>query len=77
MGGADYIKTLSAPLSHVKLLAVGGVSAQNMSDYLKAGAVGVGIGSGVVNKKMIDEGNFEGIERLAREYTEAVMSSEE
>ena len=77
MGGADYIRTLSAPLSHVKLLAVGGVSTQNMSDYLKAGAVGVGIGSGVVNKKMIDEGNYEGIERLAREYTEAVMSSEE
>jgi 2-dehydro-3-deoxyphosphogluconate aldolase/(4S)-4-hydroxy-2-oxoglutarate aldolase len=43
--GAGYIKELKAPLNTIKLLPTGGVSAQNMADFLKAGADGVGMGS--------------------------------
>jgi 2-dehydro-3-deoxyphosphogluconate aldolase/(4S)-4-hydroxy-2-oxoglutarate aldolase len=43
--GADYIKEVKAPLNTIKLLPTGGVSAQNMADFLKAGADGVGMGS--------------------------------
>lgn len=42
--GANYVKAVKAPLSHVKLLAVGGVDESNMQDYLKAGVSGFGIG---------------------------------
>ena len=68
-GGAKYIKTLRAPLSHIPLLAVGGVNPDNMAEFLSAGAVGLGIGSGVVDKKLIEEGNFEKITELAKRYT--------
>lgn len=68
MGGIKYIKALSAPLSHVRLLAVNGVSADNMNEYLEAGACGVGVGSGIVNKKLIAEGDFDGIKKLAEKY---------
>ena len=68
--GPSYIKAVEAPLSNVELLAVGGVNKDNLTDYLSAGAVGVGIGTGIVNKGMIESGNFEGITRLAKEYTE-------
>ena len=68
--GSDYIKDIRAPLSNVKLLAVGGVDENNMKSYFDAGAVGIGIGSGIVKKKMIDEGDYEGITALARLYTE-------
>ncbi len=67
--GPKYIKTLKAPLSHVRLLAVNGITAENMSEYLEAGACGVGVGSGIVCKKMIDENNFDGIVGLAENYT--------
>lgn len=67
--GPKYIKTLSAPLSHVRMLAVNGITAQNMAEYLNAGACGVGVGSGIVNKKMIEDGDFAGITELAKAYT--------
>ena len=70
--GPKYIKTLKAPLSHVRLLAVNGITADNMEEYLSAGASGVGVGSGIVNKKLIDEGNFEAITRLAEGYTSKI-----
>ncbi len=68
--GPKYIKTLKAPLTHAKLLAVNGITAYNMEEYLSAGAVGVGVGSGIVNKKMIENDDFAGITKLAKEYTE-------
>lgn len=51
--GPSYIKAVKAPLSNVELLAVGGITINNINDYLSAGAVGVGIGTGIVNKSMI------------------------
>ena len=67
--GTDYVKAVKAPLSHVKLLAVGGVDETNMADYYKAGACGFGIGSNIVNKKLIDAGDFAAITELAKKYT--------
>ena len=40
-----------------------------MADYLKAGVCGFGIGSNIVNKKLIDAGDFTAITELARKYT--------
>ena len=70
--GTEYIKAVRAPLSAVKLLAVGGVDLTNMEGYMKAGVSGFGIGSSITDKKMISEENFEGIEALAKEYVEKV-----
>ena len=41
-------------------------------EYLDAGACGVGIGSGVVNKKAIEENDFATITKLAKAYTEQI-----
>ena len=68
-GGSKYIKTLRAPLSHIPMLAVGGVNPDNMAEFLAAGAVGLGIGSGVVDKKLIEAGEFDKITELAKRYT--------
>lgn len=68
--GPNYVKTLKAPLSNGRLLAVNGITAENMGAYLEAGACGVGVGSGIVNKKMIEEGDFAGITALAKKYTQ-------
>ncbi|MBR2322548.1 MAG: bifunctional 4-hydroxy-2-oxoglutarate aldolase/2-dehydro-3-deoxy-phosphogluconate aldolase [Clostridia bacterium] len=70
--GVGYLKAVKAPLSHVKLLAVGGVDENNMSDYLSAGINGFGIGSNIVNKNLIKSGNFEKITDLARKFVKVV-----
>ena len=53
-----YVKALCAPFNHIKFLAVGGVSADNAADFLKAGAVGMGVGSCLVNKAWADAGEY-------------------
>lgn len=63
-----YLKALCAPLSHIKFLAVGGVTADNAADFLKAGAVGIGVGSSLVNKKWADAGEFRKITEEAKRF---------
>lgn len=70
--GYNYIKDVKAPLSNVKILAVGGVDENNMKDYFDAGACGIGIASGIVKKKMIDDNDFKGITALAKIYTSRI-----
>ena len=70
--GTEYVKAVKAPLSHIKLLAVGGVDENNIADYAKAGACGFGIGSNIVNKKFIEEGAFDEITELARTFLAAI-----
>lgn len=65
--GASYIKAVCAPLNHIRLLAVGGVSEKNVGEFLKAGCVGAGVGGNLVNKEWIKNGEFEKITALAKE----------
>lgn len=70
--GIDYVKAVKAPLSHIRLLAVGGINEHNMGDYLKAGVCGFGIGSNIVSKKLISEDRFDAITELAKKYVSVV-----
>ena len=70
--GLDYVKAVRAPLSHVKLIAVGGIHDGNMKDYLKAGVCGFGIGSNIIDKKLIEAEDYNGITALAKKYVEAI-----
>lgn len=70
--GPKYIKTLKAPLSNARFLAVNGITADNMGEYLEAGACGVGVGSGIVNKTKIADKDWAGITELAKKYTQNI-----
>lgn len=69
--GIEYLKAISAPLSHIEMIAMGGVDKSNIKEFLKV-CKAVGIGAGICNKKLIDEGNFAEITRLARAHTSQV-----
>jgi 2-dehydro-3-deoxyphosphogluconate aldolase/(4S)-4-hydroxy-2-oxoglutarate aldolase len=49
---ADYLKAVRAPLDHIPLLATGGVSLENAAEFIKAGAVALGIGSYLTKPSM-------------------------
>lgn len=68
--GKEYLKAVALPLSHIKFLAVGGINASEIKDYLACGAAGFGISSGIVDKKLIAQGDFNAVARRAREYIE-------
>ncbi len=65
----SYLKALTVPLSHIKFLAVGGVDAGNLTDYLAAGAKGVGVATAIADKKAIFAGNYDEITRRAKAFT--------
>ena len=61
-----YVKALCAPFNHIRFLAVGGVHSDNAADFIKAGAVGVGVGSSLMNKAWVDAGEYEKITEEAK-----------
>jgi len=52
--GAGYIKEVLGPLGHLKLIPTGGIDFGNFTDYLDAGAKGVGLGSHLFLKNIIE-----------------------
>ena len=68
----SYLKALAVPLSHIKFLAVGGVNHENMTDYLAAGAKGIGVATAIADRKAILNGDYEEITRRARLFTEQI-----
>lgn len=72
--GISYLKSLRAPLSHIPMLAVGGINENNFMDYIRAGALGIGVGSGIANMKLITQGDYRGVSLKAQKYT-SVLST--
>ncbi|MDA5483054.1 bifunctional 4-hydroxy-2-oxoglutarate aldolase/2-dehydro-3-deoxy-phosphogluconate aldolase [Yersinia intermedia] len=66
--GADYLKEIRGPLDHLSLIAVGGITLSNTADFAKVGAFAVGVGSELINKKMITDGNWQGLTKLAESF---------
>lgn len=68
--GPGYIKALSAPLSHIPFLAVGGISPDNVADFMRAGSVGAGVSGSLSNKEWIAAGDWDKITAVARQLVE-------
>ena len=70
--GITYIKSIRSPISHIPILGVGGINKENLIEYLDTGIEGVGIGSNIVNTNLINEGRFQELVNLAKEYTDQI-----
>lgn len=70
--GPRYLKAIKGPLPQVRLMPTGGVDLTTAQEFLKAGAVALGIGSALVEPKWIEAGDFEAIKQRAREYVELI-----
>ncbi len=64
--GKGYCKSVRGPLPHLKLMPTGGVTLTGAGDWIKAGASAVGVGSALLDKTAIAEGNFEKLTENAR-----------
>jgi 2-dehydro-3-deoxyphosphogluconate aldolase/(4S)-4-hydroxy-2-oxoglutarate aldolase len=73
--GPGYLKDIRGPLPHVKLMPTGGVSIDNVGDWLRAGAVAVGVGSAVVDTKAIAAKQFHVIADNARRMVANVAAA--
>jgi 2-dehydro-3-deoxyphosphogluconate aldolase/(4S)-4-hydroxy-2-oxoglutarate aldolase len=53
VGGASYLEAPKAPLPHVKMPPTGGVDVSTAADFIKAGALALGVGASVVDLKVL------------------------
>jgi 2-dehydro-3-deoxyphosphogluconate aldolase/(4S)-4-hydroxy-2-oxoglutarate aldolase len=72
VGGPDLVKAILAPLPQVQIIPVGGVDLNTAAEFIKKGAVALGVGSDLVNQKLLDAGNMEELTRRAAAYIEQV-----
>ena len=56
--GPKYFKDIQGPLNHIRLMAVGGISKNNVHQFFENGADYAGIGSGAFNKEDIQKKNI-------------------
>lgn len=71
-GGVGTIKALSAPFGEMKFMPTGGISLDNVKDYLDVKNVIACGGSYMVKKDLISSGNFEKIKELTKMTVEKV-----
>lgn len=73
--GIEYIKAVLSPLSHIPVVAVGGINVDNVNQFIKAGAKGVGVGGNLVDKKAIYSGEYHKITLVAQTYLKKLEES--
>jgi 2-dehydro-3-deoxyphosphogluconate aldolase/(4S)-4-hydroxy-2-oxoglutarate aldolase len=74
MGGASYLRSLKAPLPHIKLIPTGGVTLETAAGFIRAGAEAVGVGADLVNIEAL-RGDPNSITETARKYLKTVADA--
>ena len=73
--GPQYLRDIHGPLPQVKLTPTGGVDLNTAADWIKAGAVAIGVGSSLVKKELINGGKWDDLSALAKQYVAAVAAA--
>jgi 2-dehydro-3-deoxyphosphogluconate aldolase / (4S)-4-hydroxy-2-oxoglutarate aldolase len=73
--GPQYIKDIHGPMPQVKLTPTGGVDLNTAADWIKAGAVAIGVGSSLVKKDLLAAGRWDDLSALAKQYVDIVAKA--
>jgi 2-dehydro-3-deoxyphosphogluconate aldolase/(4S)-4-hydroxy-2-oxoglutarate aldolase len=73
--GPGFIKDVRAPLPQLRLMPTGGVTLDNAGDWIRAGAIAVGVGSALLDAKAIEEGRLDVLANNARRIVASVASA--
>jgi 2-dehydro-3-deoxyphosphogluconate aldolase/(4S)-4-hydroxy-2-oxoglutarate aldolase len=71
--GAGYIREILVSQPDVRLVPTGGISLQNVGEFIRAGAAAVGVDDEIVSKDLLAQREFSEISRRARAFVEAVQ----
>jgi 2-dehydro-3-deoxyphosphogluconate aldolase/(4S)-4-hydroxy-2-oxoglutarate aldolase len=71
--GPAFVKAVKGPLPQAQLMPTGGVSIENVSDWIKAGSVAVGVGGNLTAGART--GDFVSITQLARQFVEKIKEA--
>jgi 2-dehydro-3-deoxyphosphogluconate aldolase/(4S)-4-hydroxy-2-oxoglutarate aldolase len=75
LGGASYIKAVKAPLPQIPLVPTGGVEVSNAGEFIKAGSAALGVGSSLVNPKVVAKRQFDLLAETAQKLVQEVRKA--
>jgi 2-dehydro-3-deoxyphosphogluconate aldolase/(4S)-4-hydroxy-2-oxoglutarate aldolase len=75
LGGVGYLRALRGPFPDVPLMPTGGVTADDVGEWLAAGAVAVGVGSELCSPAAMAAGDWAAVERSARLFGAALSGA--
>ena len=68
--GPKVIQAIKGPIPQANLMPTGGVSVDNVTDWIRAGAVAVGAGGSLIGKPDVD--GYEKITETAKQFIEEI-----
>ena len=68
----NYIKNLKGPFDNTEYVAIGGVNAQNMTDFIKNGYLGVGLGSNIIPRDLVENRDWRSASDYVLSLTEKI-----
>ena len=72
-GGAALVKAILAPLPQLEIVPVGGVNLDTAADFIRKGAAALGVGSSLVNQKLLESGDLDELTRRAEAFIQEVQ----
>ncbi len=66
--GPKYFRDIHGPLPQVKLTPTGGVDLSNAAEFVRAGACCLGVGSSLLDRKIIENEDWQGLAFRARQF---------
>ena len=72
LGGPTYVECLQGPLGHIPLIPSGGVTPENAPTLITAGAIAVGISSGLFTAEHVNHKNWQAIQRQAQRLVKTI-----
>jgi len=73
--GPGHVASVGGPLGQIPLVPTGGVSLDNVAEFVEAGAVAVGVGSALVDGEAVADGDYDAIRERAAAFSEAVADA--
>ncbi|TDY46693.1 2-dehydro-3-deoxyphosphogluconate aldolase/(4S)-4-hydroxy-2-oxoglutarate aldolase [Alicyclobacillus sacchari] len=74
-GGPAYLRQVQVVAPRLPLVAVGGVTLANVADFFAAGAAAVGLGSALVDRDAVKQGEFSAITDRAKAFVDVYKGS--
>jgi len=71
--GPSYVKAIKGPLPQAPIMPTGGVSLENVADWIKAGCVAVGVGGNLTGGAQ--KGDYASIENLAKQFVARIKEA--
>jgi 2-dehydro-3-deoxyphosphogluconate aldolase/(4S)-4-hydroxy-2-oxoglutarate aldolase len=75
VGGASYIRCLQGPLGHIPLIPTGGVTLDNATEMLAAGAIAVGLSSSLFPKTLVQAQDWPTITARSQAFMQQIQAS--